>query len=41
MGTNGGVIAEQSMEIETNENPDKVEEPVVRRKRVTRRVSDF
>ncbi|CAD1857027.1 Nuclear hormone receptor family member daf-12 [Caenorhabditis elegans] len=37
MGTNGGVIAEQSMEIETNENPDKVEEPVVRRKRVTRR----
>ncbi|ULT81226.1 hypothetical protein L3Y34_011243 [Caenorhabditis briggsae] len=37
MGTNGGVIAAQSMEIETNENPEKVAEPVVRRKRVTRR----
>ncbi|CAO4384227.1 unnamed protein product [Caenorhabditis nigoni] len=37
MGTNGGVIAAQSVEIETNENPEKVAEPVVRRKRVTRR----
>ncbi|PIC17089.1 hypothetical protein B9Z55_023455 [Caenorhabditis nigoni] len=38
MGTNGGVIAAQSVEIETNENPEKVAEPVVRRKRVTRRI---
>lgn len=38
MGTNGG--ASEPMECEnTNENPEKVEEPVVRRKRVTRRVS--
>lgn len=37
MGTNGGVTAAGSMEIETNENPEKVAEPVVRRKRVTRR----
>ncbi|EGT59452.1 hypothetical protein CAEBREN_31883 [Caenorhabditis brenneri] len=37
MGTNGGETVAVSMEIETNENPEKVEEPVVRRKRVTRR----